>query len=239
MTDGTREAMILAGGLGSRLRAVVADRPKPMADVAGRPFITFLLDHLLRYGFRRAILCVGYMGEYVRPVLGDRYGTMELIYSFEQTALGTGGALRNAAALVRADDVLAMNGDSFCDVDLHALSRTHHACQAVATIAVLQRSNRRQSGAVTLDPSGQVIAFESRPSVPTPGLINAGIYVLRRDVLDLMPPDRNVSLEEEIFPALAARRVLFGWQVEGRFIDIGTPESYDAAQAFPDMASRE
>ena len=239
MTDETREAMILAGGLGSRLRAVVADRPKPMADVAGRPFITFLLDHLLQYGFRRAILCVGYMGEYVPPVLGDRYGTMELIYSFERTALGTGGALRNAASLVRADDVLAMNGDSFCDVDLHALSRTHHKYRAVATIAVLQRSNRRQSGAVTLDPSGRVIAFESRPAVPTPGLINAGIYVLRRNVLDLMPPDRNVSLEEEIFPALAARRVLFGWQVEGRFIDIGTPESYDAAQAFSDMASRE
>jgi D-glycero-alpha-D-manno-heptose 1-phosphate guanylyltransferase len=232
MTDETREAMILAGGLGSRLRAAVADRPKPMAEVAGRPFITFLLDQLVRYGFQRAILCVGHMGEYVPPVLGDRYGTMGLVYSFEQIALGTGGALRNAAALVSADHVIAMNGDSFCDVDLHALDRAHHGYGAMATIAVLPQSDRRRAGAVTLDASGRVTAFESRPAGPTPGLINAGVYVLRRDVLDLIPPELKVSLEDEIFPALAARRELFGWQVEGRFIDIGTPESYDAAQAF-------
>ena len=150
----TREAMILAGGLGTRLRSAVADRPKPMAEVAGRPFIAFLLEHLLRHGFRRAIVCVGHMGEYVPPVLGNRYGSLELVYSFERTALGTGGALRNAADLLEESDVLAMNGDSFCDIDLSALERAHRSYGAAVTLAALLQGDRRRSGTVTVDDSG-------------------------------------------------------------------------------------
>jgi NDP-sugar pyrophosphorylase family protein len=228
----TREAMILAGGLGMRLRSVVADRPKPMAEVAGRPFITFLLDHLARHGFERAVLCLGHMGEYVPPVLGHKYGPLELVYSLEQTPLGTGGALQNAARLIHETDVLAMNGDSFCDIDLHALDRAHRSAGAAATIAVLWLTDRRRSGAVTVDASGRVVAFESRPSTPTAGLINAGVYMLRRDVLNMVPAGRKISLEDELFPALVERGDLFAWQVSGRFIDIGTPESYDAAKTF-------
>jgi NDP-sugar pyrophosphorylase family protein len=228
----TREAMILAGGLGMRLRAVVADRPKPMAEVAGRPFITFLLDHLSRHAFQRAVLCVGHMGDYVPAVLGHKYGSLELVYSFERAPLGTGGALRNAAKLIREHDVLAMNGDSFCDIDLSALDRVHRSGGGAATLAVLWQSDRRRSGAVAVDGSGRVVGFESRPSLPTPGLINAGVYMLRRDVLNMIEPGRKVSLEDELFPALAERGELFAWQVDARFIDIGTPESYDAAQAF-------
>jgi NDP-sugar pyrophosphorylase family protein len=173
--------MILAGGLGMRLRAVVADRPKPMAEVAGRPFITFLLDHLSRHAFQRAVLCVGHMGDYVPAVLGHKYGSLELVYSFEPAPLGTGGALQNAAKLIHEHDVLAMNGDSFCDIDLSALDRVHRSCGGAATLAVLWQSDRRRSGAVTVDGSGRVVGFESRPSLPTPGLINAGVYMLRRD----------------------------------------------------------
>jgi NDP-sugar pyrophosphorylase family protein len=228
----TREALILAGGLGTRLRAVVADRPKPMAEVAGRPFITFVLDHLVRHGFTRAVLCLGHMGDLVPPVLGRQYGPLELAYSFEQTPLGTGGALRNAAPLVGENDVLAMNGDSFCDIDLDALDRAHRACGAAVTLAALWLTDRHRSGALTVDDSGRVVGFESRPAIPTPGLINAGVYMLRRDVLNMMPPGRKVSLEDELFPALVERKELFAWQVNGRFIDIGTPESYDAAKTF-------
>jgi D-glycero-alpha-D-manno-heptose 1-phosphate guanylyltransferase len=224
--------MILAGGLGTRLRAMVADRPKPMAEVGGRPFITFLLDQLLRSGFRRAVLCVGHLGEYVPAVLGHSYGTLELVYSYEQTALGTGGALRNAAGLVHENDVLAMNGDSFCDVDLRALDGIHRLRSGEATLAVLWQSDRHRAGAVRVDDDGRVIGFESRPSVPAPGLINAGVYMLRRDALNLIEPGRKVSLEDELFPTLVERRELFAWRVDARFIDIGTPESYGAAQAF-------
>jgi D-glycero-alpha-D-manno-heptose 1-phosphate guanylyltransferase len=229
-----REALILAGGLGTRLRTVVNDRPKPLAEVAGRPFITFLLDQLLHCGFQRVVLCVGHLGERVPLVLGESYGALDLLYSFEQSALGTAGALRNAAGLIREQNVVAMNGDSFCDLDLRGLEQMHRTYDASATVSVLHRNDRGRAGALTVESSGRVVRFDSRPTDPAPGLINAGIYMLRRGVLDAIPPNRAISLEEEIFPELAARRELFAWQVEARFIDIGTPESHRAAQFFFD-----
>ena len=220
--------------MGSRLRSVVSDRPKPLAEVAGRPFITFLFDQLLRFGFQRAVLCVGHLGEYVPPVLGERYGALELLYSFEQTALGTAGALRNAAGLVREQNIVAMNGDSFCDLDLRRLEQMHGTYNAPATMSVLHRNDRGRSGALSVDATGCVVRFDSRPTEPTPGLINAGVYMLRRDALDAIPSNRAVSLEEETFPGMVARRELFAWQVEARFIDIGTPDSHRTAQSFFD-----
>ena len=140
-----RDALILAGGLGSRLRAVVSDRPKPMAEVGGRPFITYLLDQLMCFGFQRAILCVGHLGDRIPLVLGNHYGALELFYSFEQAPLGTAGALRNAAGLTSQPCVVAMNGDSFCDLDLRTLERIHQSRGARATISVLQQSDRSRS----------------------------------------------------------------------------------------------
>jgi NDP-sugar pyrophosphorylase family protein len=224
------EALILAGGLGTRLRTAVSDRPKPMADVSGRPFIVHLLGQLCRYDFRRAILCIGHMGERVSAVLGDGFGPLQLLYSFEQTPLGTGGALRLASDLISENDLLVMNGDSFCDIDLRALERVHRAHSRAATMVVLERGDRRRSGAVAVDSSGRVVKFESRPVVATAGLINAGIYMLRRDVVDMIAAGRNVSLEDEIFPLLVQRHELFSWPVKALFIDVGTPESYNAAQ---------
>jgi NDP-sugar pyrophosphorylase family protein len=205
-----------------------------LAEVAGRPFITFLLDQLLRCGFQRVVLCVGHLGEFVPLVLGASYGALDLVYSFEHNALGTAGALRNAAGLVREQNVVAMNGDSFCDLDLRGLEQMHRSYGAQATVSVLHQSDRRRAGALTVDFSGRVVRFESHPTDAVPGLINAGIYMLRRDVLDAIPPNRAISLEEEIFPELATRQELFAWEVEARFIDIGTPESHRAAQSFFD-----
>jgi NDP-sugar pyrophosphorylase family protein len=228
----TSEALILAGGLGTRLRAVVADRPKPLAQVAGRPFIAFLFEQLIRHRFQRAILCLGHFGELVPPLLGDRYESLTLDYAFERIPLGTAGALRNAADLVSERTVLVMNGDSFCDLDLGALGQAHRAFGHAVTMTVLQQQDRHRSGAVAIGEDGRVTAFESRPSALTPGLINAGVYMLQREVLDLIPAGQKVSLEVEVFPALVQRGELYAWQVEARFIDIGTPESYGAAQAF-------
>jgi D-glycero-alpha-D-manno-heptose 1-phosphate guanylyltransferase len=226
------EAMILAGGLGTRLRSAVSDRPKPMAAVLDQPFIAFLLHQLVRHGFRRAILCVGYMGEYVPKALGSTFGPLQLVYSFEHTPLGTGGALRNAYGFVRDDDILVMNGDSFCDLDLMALPQLHRSFGGAATMAVLQQSDRRQAGAVKVGADGRVVEFESRPAVPAPGLINSGVYMFRRDALQSIPEETMISLEEHVFPAMVKQGALYAAPVEARFIDIGTPESYAAAQTF-------
>jgi NDP-sugar pyrophosphorylase family protein len=227
-----QEALILAGGLGTRLRAVVSDRPKPLADVDGRPFLERLLDQLDRHGFRRAILCVGYRGEQVREQLGERHGNLDLEYSIELEPLGTGGALRNAAPMLRSAHVLALNGDSYCDMDLAAFAAAHLGYGGDATVAVLHRDDRSRSGAVDLAADGRVLAFAARPTTADPGLINAGLYMFRRGAIEAIPEGRAVSLEAEVLPALAARRALFGWRVESDFIDIGTPESYRTAPKF-------
>jgi D-glycero-alpha-D-manno-heptose 1-phosphate guanylyltransferase len=227
-----REALILAGGLGTRLRPAINDRPKPLADVVGRPFLERLLDQLGRFDYQRAILCVGYRGEQVRTQLGDRYGALALDYSFEEHPLGTGGALRKAAPMLQAPHVLAMNGDSYCDIDLAAFAAAHLRFGGEATMAVLHRDDRHRSGTVELDAQSRIVAFASRPAVPQPGLINAGVYMFRRAGLDAIPQDRAVSLEDEVFPQIVARQTLFGWRIGANFIDIGTPESYRDAQKF-------
>jgi D-glycero-alpha-D-manno-heptose 1-phosphate guanylyltransferase len=225
------EAMILLGGLGTRLRAAVPDRPKPMALVAGKPFVTYLFEQLSGHGWDRAILCVGHMGTYIEQNFGNQYGALRLIYAFEKEPLGTAGALRNALELTTLTDILVMNGDSYCDLDIRALAQMHRAYEGAATLAVLEQNDRRRSGAVTVDADGRIVAFESRTQSPKAGLINAGVYMLRRDLLEKIPQDTKVSLEEDVFPGLARQGSLFAWRVEAPFIDIGTPESYQAAQS--------
>jgi D-glycero-alpha-D-manno-heptose 1-phosphate guanylyltransferase len=233
VSDGnSKEALILAGGLGTRLRSVVSDRPKPVAEVAGRPFLERLLEQLERYGYTRAVLCVGYQADQIRSRLGDRFGAVDLAYSSENTPLGTAGALRQAADRVAGDDILAMNGDSFCDMDLSAFADAHRRFTGTATVAVLHRDDRSRAGTVDLDANGRVIAFQSRPTTASAGLINAGVYAFRREALLSIAPGRKLSLEEDVFPAWADGGSLFGWRVGADFIDIGTPETYRAAQSF-------
>jgi NDP-sugar pyrophosphorylase family protein len=129
----------------------------------------------------------GYRGEQVREQLGDRHGTLALDYSFEQQPLGTGGALRNAAHMLQTPHVLALNGDSYCDMDLAAFAAAHLSYGGDATVAVLHRDDRSRAGAVDLDADGRVVTFASRPVTADPGLINAGLYMFRRVALDAIP----------------------------------------------------
>lgn len=232
MNEFTREALILAGGLGTRLRSVVSDRPKPIADVAGRPFLEHLLEQLVRYGYRRAVLCVGHRAEQIEARLGTSFGPLTLAYSREHAPLGTGGALALAAELAHGPEVLAMNGDSFCDMDFNAFAAAHHNAAAAVSLAVLYQADRSRAGSVELDASGRITMFSPRPVISTPGFINAGVYMFRTDVLRAISKHNKVSLEEEIFPSMAERGELFGWHVRSEFIDIGTPASYEAAQGF-------
>ena len=227
-----REALILAGGLGTRLRPVVADRPKPVAQVAGRPFLERLFQQLLQHGYERAVLCVGHGADQIMANLGPRFEGLRIDYSCETVPLGTGGALRLAAAAVSAPDILAMNGDSYCDMDLTTFAAAHRNFGGEATIAVLHREDRADLGSVDLDSSGRIVSFANRLSMPKAGLINAGVYLFRRDTLLAIPVDKSISLESEVFPSMVERGTLFGWRAGSRFIDIGTPASYHAAQHF-------
>jgi D-glycero-alpha-D-manno-heptose 1-phosphate guanylyltransferase len=219
---------ILAGGLGTRLRSVVADRPKVLAEVSGRPFIEYLLDQVSSFGGKNVVLCTGFMGEKVQETLGDSYRGMKLYYSREQNPLGTGGALREALVMIESDSVMVMNGDSYCDAKLDAFSAWHDVRESHATILLTETSDTRRYGRVEIDGDGRVIRFTEKSATTGQGWINAGIYLLQRELIESIPKDRAVSIEREIFP-MWIDRGLHGYRSEGRLWDIGVPDAYAQA----------
>lgn len=224
-------AAILAGGLGTRLRDVVTDRPKVMAEVAGRPFITHLLDQLIDSGISRVVLCTGYQADYVRTGLGNDYRGAELVYSVEDCPLGTGGALRHASGLMTGETVLVLNGDSYCQCSLKAFADRWAASGAVAGMALASVGEVSRFGAVIIDAASRVESFAEKGGQSGPGLINAGLYLLPADLIREIPTSRAVSLELEVIPQIIAAG-LFGYRCEGSFIDIGIAADYQRAQHF-------
>jgi D-glycero-alpha-D-manno-heptose 1-phosphate guanylyltransferase len=222
---------ILAGGLGTRLRSVVEDRPKVLAEIGGRPFLAYLLGQLLDHDISTVVLCTGYKGEQVRAAFGDTYAKIKLVYSQELSPLGTGGALRLALPFFKSESVLVLNGDSFCDTNLEAFWNWHCARRAEATLLLTEVPDTSRFGQVEVSAEGRVIAFEEKGRNGGPGWINAGIYLLKHPLLESIPANRAVSLEREIFPTWIGRG-LYGYRATGRFIDIGTPESYLHAEEF-------
>lgn len=222
---------VLVGGFGTRLRSVVADRPKVLAEVSGRPFLSILLDQLVKSGTRSVVLCTGYMGDKIQAEFGASYGPLQLFYSHEPTQLGTGGALRFALPLIRSEVVLVMNGDSFCDTDLKVFRTWHSARGAAATILLTEVADTRRYGRVRVDAEGRVLKFEEKAIDSGPGWINAGVYLCGRSLLEAVPTDCPVSLEREIFPVWIGAG-LYGFRGDGRFLDIGVPEAYAQAERF-------
>jgi NDP-sugar pyrophosphorylase family protein len=228
---GELTAAVLAGGLGSRLSAVVTDRPKALAAIGGRPFLTYLFDQLIAAGVRDIVLCTGYLGDQIRMLSGESYGPLRLTYSRELIPLGTAGALRLALPLFRSDSVLVMNGDSYCEANLRELYRWHSRRPANATLLLTRVSDTQRFGRVQVASDGTVNDFAEKGSGNGPGWINAGVYLLKRHLLTEIPANRAISLERELFPAWIGRG-LYGFQSKARFVDIGTPEAYASAQSF-------
>ena len=223
--------VILAGGLGTRLRAVLPDRPKVLAEVRGKPFLAYVLAQLSKVGVRRVVLCTGYLGDVVKNALGESYHAIELLYSREASPKGTGGALRLALALLESDAVLVMNGDSFCTVDLRAFWAWHVERKAGATILLAKVHDTACYGRVRLDAMGRLNTFEEKSTGGRPGWVNAGVYLMSRSLIHSIPDNRAVSLEKEMFPNWVGNR-LFGYRNDGALIDIGTPEGYSSAPPF-------
>jgi NDP-sugar pyrophosphorylase family protein len=224
-------AAILAGGLGTRLRPVVGDRPKVLAEVGGRPFILYLLDQLAAVKVREVVLCTGYRGDRVKEILGETYGPLRLVYSQESSPLGTGGALGLALPRFSSDRVLVLNGDSFCEGNLRALAQVHRLRGAGATLLLVEVPDTGRYGRVDLDGEGRITGFWEKEKAGGRGWVNGGIYLIDRPLLESIPPDQIRSLERDIFPAWIGRG-LYGFRTQARFIDIGIPESLGRAEHF-------
>ncbi len=234
--------VVLCGGLGTRLRAVVGDRPKVLAPVAGEPFLGHLLGHLRRQGFADVVLSTGYLGEMVEAYAADgARWRLRLRYAREPKPLGTAGALRFAAdALDLREPFLALNGDTFFSGSLPRLVAFHRQKPgAQASLALVRVDHADRYGTVQVDAeTDAVTAFvEKQPGHLGPAWISAGVYVMAPALLAGVPPGRNVSLERDVFP----RRIgqgLYGCRFEDAvFLDIGTPEAYAQAASLLDAGS--
>ena len=224
------QAIVLAGGFGTRLRARVSDVPKPMAPIAGRPFLEYLLDRLLAAGCTRVVLATGYLHDVIEQHFGAAYRGMAVAYSQETTPLGTGGAVLKALHSLPDEPTLVMNGDTWLNLDLAAFVAWARA-RAPADAVLLRRvDDISRYGSVVLGGDGERIVRFGEKAGSGPGLINAGIYSLRREALDRYPFPATFSLENDHFQPHVAELDLRGSVTEAPFIDIGVPEDYDRAQ---------
>ncbi|MGI9117064.1 MAG: sugar phosphate nucleotidyltransferase [Gaiellales bacterium] len=228
-------AVVLVGGEGTRLRPLTLDAPKPVLPIGDVPFVSLLLDRLAAAGVTRVILSCGYLPEQLRAGIGTPPGGIEVEVVVEDEPLGTAGAIRFAAAGRVDGPFLALNGDVLGDADLGALVAAHHDAGAMASIGLTPVDDPTRFGVVVHDAQGSVERFVEKPPTadglgPAPWWVNAGAYVLDPAVLDLIPSDRMVSIEREVFPQLVGQGLICV-RSDGYWRDIGTLESFLAANA--------
>lgn len=217
------DLVVLCGGLGTRLRPVVSDRPKSMALIHDRPFLDFILEHFVVHGMTRIILCTGYLGGHIAQRYAGIRHPYEVVISHEPFPMGTAGAVKHAAALTQSDPFMVVNGDSLIEIDPNQLLEFHAAKQGWATIALASAGARSDVGFVAVNSHAQVTAFTEKQPGTAPQYHNAGLYAFRRDVLKEIPDHRLSSIERDVLPTLLPRGV-YGFVSDAALYDIGTPE---------------
>lgn len=222
---------ILAGGLGTRLRSVISDRPKVLAPVNERPFITYLLDHLYLAGVEHTVILTGYLGAMVETAIGKRWHEMKISYSDEERPLGTGGAIRLALPLLDTSTVVVLNGDSFCPTDFQHFQSMHTENDATASILLALVDDTSRYGRVRQHVDGSIAEFSEKTADTTSGWINAGVYLLDCATIEQISPNQKISLERDVFPELVGNG-LYGYKCASPFIDIGLPETYGRVERF-------
>ncbi len=224
-----KEAIILAGGMGTRLRSVITEIPKPMAPVADRPFLAIILDNLNDQGIKHVILAVGYKYEVIQSYFGNRYKNISLDYAIEEEPLGTGGAVGLALNQLDGNDFLMMNGDTLFDVNLDDLSVFDSKKNADLSMALKPIENQDRYGLVRIDEFAQVIEFAEKQHIDK-GLINGGVYATSKDFINSLNLPQKYSWEKDVLETQSLDSKIFGFLSDSYFIDIGIPEDYARAQ---------
>lgn len=233
------EAVIMAGGLGTRLGKLTADKPKPMLDINGRPFLSYLLDYLAFFGIKHVIFAVSYKREAIISYFGNEYRGMTVSYYTSDPPQGTGGDLMGAIKLVSSDTVVAINGDTLFDVNLYDLYNSHYQHHSVVTLSLKPMTNFDRYGVVDIDETSmRIIGFKEKAYFDR-GLINGGVYAVSSDNLLSMEMPKEFSFEKDFLQKAYKDIPLFGFISDSFFIDIGTPEDYGYAQVLiPKVASK-
>lgn len=225
-----REAIILAGGLGTRLQPLLSNLPKAMAPVNGRPFLEYLLDYLQSYRIACVVLSVGFRNDAISGHFGSQYKNMELKYAVEHEQLGTGGGIRLALESCTSNQVLALNGDTLFRIDLDHFFDQHQQKGLSVSIALRYVNDISRFGSVKTDDFNNIRVFGEKSIEKVPGLINGGIYCLNRNFFIENTPEGNFSIEKDCFEKWAGAGKLAGFKHDAYFLDMGIPDDYLRAQ---------
>lgn len=228
----TVKVFILAGGLGTRIRSLFPDCPKPLIPFHGKPFLQWQIELLAKQGFNEFVLCIGYLSEQIVEQFGDGSSLgVKIEYSIESTPLGTGGALKYAARSID-NTIMLLNGDTYLNTNYVELVNRHQGLvqrqQAIGSMSLVYRQDTDRYGSVSLTEANQLAEFHARSPDLAPGLVNAGAYIFESQILDFIPPNQQTSLEADIFGSIVQnQKNLYGIPIKGTFIDMGTVDGYE------------
>lgn len=225
-----KEAIILAGGFGTRLQTVVSDVPKPMAPINGEPFLNYVFDYLKHYHIEHVVLSTGYLADKISEYYKNEYQGIKISYTKEETPLGTGGGIRLAMDKCYTKNILVLNGDSLFDVNLNQYFNQHTSFHSDCSLALRKVDNAARYGTIKLG-NGFIKAFKEKDSIEKEGLINGGVYIINRELfLNKTEVLKPFSIEKDFFETRINELNLMGFEYEGYFIDIGIPDDYNKAQ---------
>jgi len=222
------EAIILAGGKGTRLRSVVSDMPKPLAPINNIPFLTYIIHFLKKEGIKHIVLSVGYKWEMIKEIYGNSYEGINISYAVEETALGTGGGIALALKETKQDDILILNGDSFIDFNLNDFYLFHKKENSRLSFVLKEMKDFERYGSVEVN-DNKIIEFKEKKFI-TQGFINAGAYIAKRDIFNGLNLPERFSFEQDFLEKKVSEGYFYGYKTNGYFIDIGIPEDYNKAQ---------
>ena len=224
-------AIILAGGMGTRLKTIISDLPKPMAPIMNVPFLTYQLNYLKHFGIKKVIFSVGYLSEKIIAHYNQSFENISIEYSIEKNPLGTGGGIRMAMSNLNEDLVLILNGDSFFDLDLEQFYNLHLEQKSEFSLALRYVNMSERYGNIEFNSSNQITSFIEKNQLNQSGYINAGVYILSKKLyLQNTKPNINFSIEKDFFEKQLNQLIIKGFEFKDYFIDIGIPEDYLKAQ---------
>lgn len=226
-----QEAIILAGGFGTRLQSLVNEVPKPMAPINNEPFLNYLFDYLKHYQIKHVVLSTGYLSEKIIDYYKSEFNGIKISYTKEELPLGTGGGIRLALEKCTTSNVLVLNGDSFFDIDIESYNQNHIHSNAQHSLALREIDNASRYGTIKRGNDNSIIAFKEKDNREHSGLINGGVYILNRELfLDQTQANTTFSIEKDFYENRISELNIFGFEYNGYFIDIGIPEDYKKAQ---------